>query len=84
MASLAVGDLQGGTDVVAPSIGQQEDAINAATGKVLAGFPWFDGDGDYATPALADLYGAARTTSSTAGARPPAWPTKSITLKAAT
>jgi hypothetical protein len=58
VASLAVGDLQGSTDVVAPSIGQQEDAINAATGKVLAGFPWFGGDGDYATPALADLYGS--------------------------
>jgi hypothetical protein len=57
VASLAVGHLQGGTDVVAPSIGQQEAAINAATGKVLPGFPWFDGDGDYATPALADLYG---------------------------
>ncbi len=57
VASLAVGRLQGSTDVVAPSVGQQEDAINAATGKVLPGFPWFDGDGDYATPALADLYG---------------------------
>ncbi len=60
VASLAVGNLQGGTDVVAPSIGQQEDAINAATGKVLSGFPWFDGDGDYATPALADLYGTGK------------------------
>ncbi len=57
VASLAVGNLQGGLDVVAPSIGQQEDAINASSGAVLAGFPWFDGDGDYATPALADLYG---------------------------
>jgi PQQ-like domain len=57
VASLAVGDLQGGTDVVAPSVGQQEDAIDAATGKVLAGFPWFDGDGDYATPAVSDMYG---------------------------
>ena len=56
VASLAVGNVQGGLDVVAPSIGQQEDAINASTGAVLAGFPWFDGDGDYATPALADLY----------------------------
>ena len=61
VASLAVGHLQGGTDVVAPSIGQQEDAIDAATGKVLPGFPWFDGDGDYATPALADLYGNGKT-----------------------
>ncbi len=60
VASLAVGNLQGSVDVVAPSIGQQEDAINAATGKVLSGFPWFDGDGDYATPAIADLYGGGK------------------------
>jgi hypothetical protein len=56
VASLAIGDLQGGLDVVAPSIGNQEDALDAATGKVLPGFPWFTGDGDYSTPALADLY----------------------------
>jgi hypothetical protein len=61
VASLSVGDLQGSLDVVAPSIGQQEDAINAATGAVLPGFPWFSGDGDYATPALADLYGTGNT-----------------------
>jgi PQQ-like domain len=60
VASLAVGHLQGGLDVVAPSIGQQEDAINAATGAVLAGFPWFAGDSDFATPALADLYGSGK------------------------
>ncbi len=56
-ASLAVGDLQGGLDVVAPSLGQNLDAINAVTGRVLTGFPWFQGGSDYATPALADLYG---------------------------
>ena len=61
VASLSVGNLQGGLDVVAPSIGQQEDAINAATGALLPGFPWFSGDGDYATPALADLYGSGKT-----------------------
>jgi hypothetical protein len=60
VASLAVGNLQGGLDVVAPSIGQREDAINASTGAVLSGFPWFDGDGNYATPALADLYGTGK------------------------
>ncbi len=60
VASLAVANLQGGVDVVAPSIGQQEDAINAATGKVLSGFPWFDGDGNYATPAVADIYGGSK------------------------
>jgi outer membrane protein assembly factor BamB len=61
VASLAVGDLQGSTDVVAPSVGQDQDAINAATGAVLPGFPWFQADGDYATPALADLYGTGKT-----------------------
>jgi hypothetical protein len=62
VASLAVGDLQGGgTDVVAPSIGEEQDAVNATTGKVLPGFPWFQADGDYATPALADLYGNGKT-----------------------
>jgi outer membrane protein assembly factor BamB len=60
VASLAVGDLQGGLDVVGPSVGQNQDAINAITGTVLPGFPWFQGDGDYATPALADLYGTGK------------------------
>lgn len=54
-ASLAVGDLQGGTDVVAPSMGQYEDAIDARTGKVLPGFPWFTSDSGFSTPALAPL-----------------------------
>ncbi|HXW79279.1 MAG TPA: hypothetical protein VEJ84_07250, partial [Acidimicrobiales bacterium] len=60
-ASLAVGDLQGTTDVVAPSVGQEEYAINAATGRVLRGFPWFTSDSGFTTPALADLYGNGRT-----------------------
>jgi outer membrane protein assembly factor BamB len=57
VASLAVGHWQGTTAVVAPSIGEEQDAIGAGSGQVLAGFPWFQADGDYATPALADLYG---------------------------
>ncbi len=61
VASLAVGDLQGGTDVAAPSIGEQQDAINARNGAVLTGFPWFQGASDFATPALADLYGSGKT-----------------------
>ncbi len=55
-ASMAVGDLQGGTDVVAGSLGQEEDALNAGNGSVLTGFPWYQGDSDFSTPALADLY----------------------------
>ena len=60
-ASLAVGDLQGGLDVVAPSVGQEEYALNAATGATLTGFPWFSADSGFSTPALADLYGNGRT-----------------------
>jgi hypothetical protein len=56
-ASMAVGDLQGGTDVVAGSLGEEEDALTAGGGGVLAGFPWYQADSNFSTPALADLYG---------------------------
>lgn len=56
-ASLAVGNLQGSSlDVVAPSVGQEEYAINASSGRVLPGFPWFTADSVFTTPALADVY----------------------------
>jgi hypothetical protein len=62
MSSLSVGDLQGGTpDVVAPSVGQVEYALNAATGATLPGFPWFSADSGFSTPALADLFGRGPT-----------------------
>ena len=61
-ASLALGDLQGGTlDAVAPSLGQEEYAVNASSGATLPGFPWFTSDSDFSTPALADLYGNGQT-----------------------
>lgn len=61
-ASLAVGDLQGtGPSIVAPSLGQEEYAINANSGRVLPGFPWFTSDSGFSTPALADLYGKGQT-----------------------
>jgi hypothetical protein len=60
-ASLAVGDLQGGTDVTAGSLGQNQYALNAANGSMLTGFPWFQADSDFTTPALADLYGNGQT-----------------------
>ncbi|HEY3844028.1 MAG TPA: PQQ-binding-like beta-propeller repeat protein [Acidimicrobiales bacterium] len=60
-ASLAVGDLQGATDVTAGSLGQNQDAMNAANGSLLSGFPWFQADSDFSTPALADLYGNGST-----------------------
>ena len=60
-ASPAVGDLQGSTDVTAGSLGQDQDALNAANGAMLSGFPWFQADSDFTTPALADLYGNGQT-----------------------
>ncbi|MGA3218310.1 MAG: hypothetical protein ABSE77_04390 [Acidimicrobiales bacterium] len=60
-ASLAVGDLQGSLDVVAPSVGQEEYALDAGSGATLAGFPWFSADSGFSTPALADLYSNGRT-----------------------
>ncbi|HEY3809863.1 MAG TPA: hypothetical protein VGL49_00405 [Acidimicrobiales bacterium] len=60
-SSLAVGNLQGGTDVVSGSMGQQEDALNASTGAILPGFPWFEADSNFSTPALGDLYRNGRT-----------------------
>ncbi|HLG67156.1 MAG TPA: hypothetical protein VKV36_04715 [Acidimicrobiales bacterium] len=56
-AGLAVGSLQGTTAVVAGNLGQMTYAIGAAGGNVLAGFPWFQADSNFTTPALADLYG---------------------------
>jgi outer membrane protein assembly factor BamB len=60
-ASLAVGNLQGGTDVTAGSLGQNQLALNANNGAVLSGFPWLQLDSEYSTPALADLYGNGQT-----------------------
>ncbi|HZU78316.1 MAG TPA: PQQ-binding-like beta-propeller repeat protein [Acidimicrobiales bacterium] len=55
-ASLAVGNLRGATGVVAGSLGQEEDALDAASGALLPGFPWIEADSNFSTPALADLY----------------------------
>ncbi|HET9058879.1 MAG TPA: PQQ-binding-like beta-propeller repeat protein [Acidimicrobiales bacterium] len=61
-ASLAVGDLQGASlDVVAPSVGQEEYAMDASSGAVLPGFPWFTADSVFTTPALADVYQSGQT-----------------------
>lgn len=51
-ASMAVGTLQGQTVTVAGSLGQETYAMNAASRKVLSGFPWFQADSNFATPAI--------------------------------
>jgi hypothetical protein len=57
-ASMAVGDLQGGTDVVAGDLGQEQEAFDGPSGDVLGGFPWFQADSNFSTPALANLSGS--------------------------
>ena len=60
-ASMAVGNLNGATDVVAGSLGEVGQAMNAANGAMLGGFPWFQADSNFTTPALGDVYGNGRT-----------------------
>jgi hypothetical protein len=60
-ASPAVGDLNGVTSVVAPSLGQNQYALNAGTGATLPGWPFFTADSSFSTPSLADLYGNGQT-----------------------
>ena len=55
-SSLSVGTLQGVTAVVGGSMWQMQAAMNAASGAVLPGFPWFEADSNFTTPALADVY----------------------------
>jgi hypothetical protein len=55
-ASMSVGNLQGGVDVVAGSLGENEYAMTAGSGAPLPGFPWFQGDTSFSTPALANIY----------------------------
>ncbi len=60
-ASMAVGRLGNAVGTVAPSLGQNEYALNAANGSVLPGWPFFTADSGFTTPSLADLYGNGQT-----------------------
>jgi hypothetical protein len=65
-ASLTVGQLGGAgnttvTGVVAGSFGQQAYALNAQNGSTLPGWPFFDSDSTFSTPAVADLYGTGQS-----------------------
>jgi len=60
-AGLTVADLQGSTDVVAGSLDQESYALDASTGSVLTGWPWFSADSVFSTAAAADLYGDGQT-----------------------
>jgi hypothetical protein len=60
-ASMAVGNIGGVTGVTAPSLGQNQYALNAVNGALLPGWPFFTADSAFTTPALADLYGNGQT-----------------------
>ena len=60
-ASMSVGNLQTGTDTFAGSLGQVAYSLNARTGSVLRGWPYYDSDSTHATAAMADLYGTGQT-----------------------
>ena len=55
MSSAATGPLESGGDVIGGQMGQMQYAFNGATGNVLSGWPWFQADTNFSTPALADL-----------------------------
>ena len=57
MSSMAFGPIQTQADVVGASMSQHQYAINAATGHTLKGFPWFEADTNFSSPALANLGG---------------------------
>ncbi|MCU1526721.1 MAG: outer membrane protein assembly factor BamB [Frondihabitans sp.] len=54
MSSLAIGNLQTGNDVIGGSMGQEQDLMAATNGKVESGFPWFQADSNFSTPAVTD------------------------------
>ena len=55
-ASLAVGNLGDGADVVAGSLGMVTYALDAYNGGTRPGYPWLSADSVFSTAAMADLY----------------------------
>jgi outer membrane protein assembly factor BamB len=55
MSSMAFGPIQTSADVVGMAMSNHQYAINAKTGTKLRGFPWFQADTNFSSPALADL-----------------------------
>jgi putative cell wall-binding protein len=57
-AGIAIGTIGGVTGAVAGTLGQETYAFDATTGAVLPGFPWFQADTNFTTPAIADVEGS--------------------------
>jgi outer membrane protein assembly factor BamB len=56
MGSLAVGNLQTGSDVVGGAMGQMQLAMRGSDGKSLQGWPWLQADTNFSSPAVAEIY----------------------------
>ena len=56
-ASITVTDLQGSPELFAGSLDQESFALDAASGTVLPGWPFFSADSIFSTAAAASLYG---------------------------
>ncbi len=54
-ASMAVGTLQASYDVVAGDLGQELYEMAGSSGAVRSGFPWFQADSNFSTPAIANV-----------------------------
>jgi len=82
-AGIAIGDAPGiGPFAAAGSLGQSFYAFNPG-GGVLGGFPFFQGDGDFSTPAIANLYYGGQPYIVTTATPPPGWPSAPPTPPAA-
>lgn len=55
MSGLSIGNMQSDNSVIGGSMGQTQLLIDASTGKVGKGFPWFQADSNFTTPAVSDL-----------------------------
>lgn len=55
VSGLAIGNVGGASDnVVSGSMSQMAYALEGRSGRVLPGFPWFEADSNFTTPALMD------------------------------
>ncbi|MGH8989887.1 MAG: PQQ-binding-like beta-propeller repeat protein, partial [Acidimicrobiales bacterium] len=54
-AGVTIGTIGGVPGAVAGTLGQETYAFDADTGATLPGFPWFQADTNFATPALAEV-----------------------------
>jgi hypothetical protein len=53
MSSVSIGNLQSGNDIIGGAMGQEQYMVTS-TGTTGLGFPWFQADSNFSTPAVSD------------------------------